>query len=48
LVPIEVVVNKADIQSLAGYPNMSTVTGEGIEELVALLLRHRESSPTPP
>lgn len=47
-VPVEVVVNKADIQSMAGYPNMSTVTGEGIEEIVSLLLTHRESSPTPP
>jgi nucleolar GTP-binding protein len=46
-VPVEVVVNKADIQALDGYENMSTVTGEGIEEAVATLLRHRESSPMP-
>jgi nucleolar GTP-binding protein len=47
-VPVEVVVNKADIQSLEGYANMSTVTGEGIEDVVDRLLKHRESRPTPP
>jgi nucleolar GTP-binding protein len=47
-VPVEVAVNKADLQPLGGYANMSTVTGEGVEEVVASLLRHRESSSTLP
>ena len=45
-VPIEVVVNKSDLKSLDGYQNMSTATGEGIEEVVDLLLTYRESIPS--
>jgi len=47
-VPIEVVVNKSDLKSLEGYQNMSTATGEGIEEMVDILLTYRESSPMSP
>ena len=47
-VPVEVVVNKADIRALSGYPNISTETGEGVAELIDRLLRYRESSPRPP
>lgn len=47
-VPIEVVVNKSDLKSLEGYQNMSTATGEGIEEVVNLLLTYRESIPSFP
>lgn len=48
MVPVEVAVNKADLQSLEGYANMSTMTGEGVEDVVARLLTHRGSSPTSP
>lgn len=47
-VPIEVVVNKSDLKSLDGYQNMSTATGEGIEEMVDILLTYRTSSPMSP
>lgn len=47
-VPIEVVINKSDLKTLEGYHNMSTATGEGIEEMVDLLLTYRESSPNSP
>ena len=40
-VPVVTVVNKADIQGLEGYPAMSTLTGEGVEEVLALLLTYR-------
>ncbi|KUG18894.1 MAG: 50S ribosome-binding GTPase [Methanomicrobiaceae archaeon] len=43
-VPVVPVVNKADIRSIEGYPAMSTKTGEGIEEVLAALLRYK----TPP
>lgn len=42
-VPLVVAVNKADIRGMEGYPNMSTSTGEGVEEVLALLLRYRAS-----
>jgi nucleolar GTP-binding protein len=48
VVPIEVVVNKADMQELAGYPNMSTATGEGIEEVLERLLTYRTASSSSP
>jgi len=48
LVPVEVAVNKADLQSLEGYANMSTMTGAGVEDVVARLLTHRGSSPRSP
>ena len=47
-VPIEVVVNKSDLKSLDGYQNMSTATGEGIEEMMDILLTYRTSSPMSP
>jgi nucleolar GTP-binding protein len=47
-VPIEVVVNKSDLKSLDGYQNMSTATGEGIDEMVGILLTYRISSPMSP
>lgn len=43
-VPIVTAVNKADIRALEGYPNMSTSSGEGVEEVLSLLLRYRASS----
>ena len=44
-VPVEVVVNKSDMQSLEGYPNMSTTTEEGVDEVISLILKYWESSP---
>jgi len=37
-VPVIVVVNKADIKTLEGYPCMSTASGEGVEEVLAMLM----------
>jgi len=37
-VPIIAVVNKSDVKTLEGYPAMSTVSGEGVEEVLAMLL----------
>jgi len=45
-IPILVAVNKADRQPLEGYVNMSTTTGEGVEEVLDLLLKYRGASPT--
>ena len=45
-VPLIAVVNKADVRGLDGYPNMSTLTGEGVEGVLEALLRTRPS-PTP-
>ncbi len=36
------VVNKSDVKSVDGFFNMSTVSGEGVEEVLAELLRLRE------
>ncbi len=47
-VPVIAVVNKADILKVDGYPVMSTVTGEGIEEAVEALLTHRSIRPVSP
>lgn len=47
-VPIEVVVNKSDLKTLDGYYNMSSTSGEGIEEIVDLLLTYREPSSSSP
>ena len=47
-VPIEVVVNKSDLKSLDEYRNMSSTSGEGIEEVVDLLLTYREPSSSSP
>jgi nucleolar GTP-binding protein len=45
-VPILVVVNKADVKGMEGFPNMSTLTGEGVDAVLEALLRGREPSPT--
>ncbi|HVN65824.1 MAG TPA: GTPase [Methanomicrobiales archaeon] len=45
-VPLVVAVNKADVQGMEGYLNMSTLTGEGVEAVLAELLRVRGPSPT--
>ena len=45
-VPLVAVVNKADVQGLDGFPNMSTLTGEGVEAVLGGLLALRPS-PTP-
>lgn len=45
-VPLIAVVNKADVRGLDGYPNMSTLTGEGVEGVLEALLKTRPS-PTP-
>ena len=46
-VPVVVAVNKADMQGMEGYPNMSTLTGAGVDEVLAELLRLRGPSPRP-
>jgi len=46
--PVITAVSKSDITSLPGHPNLSVETGEGVEQIIALLLTYRESSPTPP
>lgn len=43
-VPVVTVANKADIQGIEGYPAMSTLTGEGVEEMLGLLLKHRKEA----
>jgi len=40
-VPVIVVVNKADVTILEGYPLMSASTGEGVEEVLALLMAEK-------
>ncbi|MDK2915725.1 MAG: nucleolar GTP-binding protein [Euryarchaeota archaeon] len=42
--PVVAVANKADIRGLEGYPAMSTLTGEGIEEVLDLLLAFRKEA----
>ncbi len=37
-VPVIVVVNKADVKTLEGYPSMSTASGEGVDDVLNLLL----------
>jgi len=46
-VPLVVAVNKADVQGMEGYLNMSTLTGEGVEAVLAELVRARGPSPMP-
>jgi len=46
-VPVLVAVNKADVKGMEGYLNMSTLTGEGVEEVLGVLLKARVPSPTP-
>ena len=40
-VPVVPVVNKADIRGIDGYPVMSTLTGEGVNEVLDLVLTLR-------
>lgn len=44
-VPVEVVVNKADMKPLEGYHNMSTTMGDGVDDVLEKLLTYREPSP---
>lgn len=44
-VPVVAAVNKTDLKSLEGYPNISTGTGEGIEELFSTLCSFRTVRP---
>ena len=43
-VPVVAVANKADIRGIEGYPAMSTLTGEGVEAALDLLLRYRKDT----
>lgn len=43
-VPVVAVANKADIRGIEGYPAMSTLTGEGVEEVLDLLLTYRKDT----
>lgn len=43
-VPVVAVANKADIRGIEGYPAMSTLTGEGVEAALALILRYRKDT----
>ena len=43
-VPVVTVVNKADIRGIEGYPAMSTLTGEGVEAVLDLLLTFRKEA----
>ncbi|MCU0632592.1 MAG: 50S ribosome-binding GTPase [Methanolinea sp.] len=43
-VPIQVVVNKSDITYFDGYINMSTETGEGVDEVLENLMAYRKKS----
>lgn len=47
-VPVVTVVNKADIKEAEGYPAMSTLTGEGVEAVIDLLLTFRAEAATQP
>lgn len=40
-VPVIAVVNKSDVKTLEGYPSMSTASGEGVEEVLAMLLAEK-------
>lgn len=42
--PVVTVVNKADIRDIEGYPTMSTLTGEGVEAVLDLLLTYRKEA----
>ncbi len=43
-VPVVAVANKVDIRGIEGYPAMSTLTGEGVEAVLDLLLRYRKDT----
>lgn len=44
-IPLIPVVNKADKKAMEGFANMSTVTEEGVDAVLAELLRLREATP---
>ena len=44
-VPVIVAVNKADVQGMEGYLNMSTLTGEGVDAVLGELVRAGGPSP---
>ncbi|MDD4127946.1 MAG: 50S ribosome-binding GTPase [Methanomicrobium sp.] len=44
-VPFEAVINKADMKELSGFKNMSTVTGEGVDDVVSVIREYLKSSP---
>jgi nucleolar GTP-binding protein len=46
-VPVVIAVNKADVKGMEGFPNMSTLTGEGVEAVLEALLKIKGPSPTP-
>ena len=46
-VPIVIAVNKADVKGMEGFPNMSTLTGEGVDAVLEALLTIKKPSPTP-
>lgn len=46
-VPLLVAVNKADMESLPEFMNMSTLTGEGVDDVLQTLLTQWKASPTP-
>ncbi len=46
-VPMVTAVNKADLKPFEGYFNMSTVSGEGVEDVLHELLRIRENNMIP-
>lgn len=43
--PVAVVINKADVRRMEGYPNMSTETREGVFDVMKLVIKEREASP---
>jgi nucleolar GTP-binding protein len=45
-VPMVIAVNKADVKGMEGFPNMSTLTGEGVDAVLEALLRIGGPSPT--
>jgi nucleolar GTP-binding protein len=47
-VPIVIAVNKADVKGMEGFPNMSTLTGEGVDAVLEAVLKMKGPSPTPP
>jgi nucleolar GTP-binding protein len=46
--PMIVAVNKADQETLPGYPNMSTLNGEGVDDVLQEILTRAAASSTPP
>ena len=47
-VPMVIAVNKADVKGMEGFPNMSTLTGAGVEAVLEAVLKMKGPSPTPP